>query len=309
VEKASPQSCFVAGDESKLNKSLKEVLPTPFRAALRDLRAALLSVGLPSENGFDQPENEREASQEMSVVVAICDGPEVARRCLASLELYAPKSEVILIDDGSTLPETQRLIEEFRSRDSWTVIRHDTPRGHSRACEAGARLATRPYLCLLNSDTVVSPWSWQAAKEAFESDEGIAITGPSTSQAQTPQTIRRAQLCRHYWSDTQIWAFARQYISKLPPRSWVDLPDIAGFAFFVRRTMWQELGGFDVNLPDYGNECEFCKRVAARGWRMAWTQNSYIHHFGNQTYGRLGQSVIQSLTRAAQAYIDDKYSR
>ena len=292
-----------------MNSVLKKLLPAALRAFLRDVRAAVLSLGLPSGKTTEQPENEREASRAMSVVVAICDAPELVSRCLGSLERYAPKSEIILVDDGSMLPETRALIEDFRSRNGWSVVRHERPKGHSRSCEAGARLATRPYLCLLNSDTVITPWSWSAAKEAFESDQRIGITGPSTSHAPTAQAIRRAQHCRHYWSDNQIWAFARQYVSNCPRRPWLDMSGVSGFAFFVRRSLWEELGGFDLSLPDYGNECEFCQRAGERGWRIVWTQDSYIHHFGHGSYGRLGEGVIGRLTHAAQAYIDGKYNR
>src|SRR5439155_9487300 len=118
------------------------------------------------------------------------------------------------------------ILEEFRTRNQWAFIQHKKSVGHSKSCEAGAQVATRPYLCLLNSDTVVTPWSWCAAREAFENDPQIGVTGPSSSYAGTAQTIRRAMLCRHYWNDSQIYAFARAYVGALKPRSWVDLPEV-----------------------------------------------------------------------------------
>jgi GT2 family glycosyltransferase len=89
--------------------------------------------------------------------------------------------------------------------------------------------------------------------------------------------------------------------------SWVDLPVISGFAFFIRRDLWNELGGFDMNLPDYGNEAELCKRLSGRGFRLVWTQNSYIHHFGHGSYYKITSTVAMiAKRRAAQAYIDKK---
>jgi GT2 family glycosyltransferase len=67
----------------------------------------------------------------------------------------------------------------------------------------------------------------------------------------------------------------------------LDLPWVSGFAFFIRRSLWEQIGGFDQKLPDYGNEVELCNRVAANGYRMAWIRNSYIHHFGQQSYRNL----------------------
>ena len=266
---------------------IRKCIPEPIKKCYRFLRARLLSIGLTRSGTFDQPEDEVEASRDISVVVAIHDSPEFTRRCLESIEKYGANAEVILVDDGSQLQETTDLIQDYEHRNGWIVIRHKEPMGHSRSCEAGSRLATRPYLCFLNSDTVITPLSWRGAKEAFDSDPQIAVTGPTTSRASTKQTIRRAEYCRHYWTASQIYAFAERYISKQQPRSWVDLPAVDGFAFFIRRTIWEEVGGFDPRLLDYGNETELCKRLSKTGFRIIWTQNSYIHHFGEATYSRI----------------------
>ncbi len=157
---------------------IRRYIPESIKKRYRLIRARLLSIGLTRSGTFDQPEDEVEASKDISVVVAIHDSPEVTRRCLESIEKYGANVEVILVDDGSRLRETIDLIQDYKQRNGWIVVRHNQARGHSRACEDGARLATRPYLCLLNSDTVVTPWSWLAAKQAFETDPRMAVTGP-----------------------------------------------------------------------------------------------------------------------------------
>jgi GT2 family glycosyltransferase len=266
------------------------------------VRAKLLSIGLGQSMDIVQPREEILASSDISVIIAIHDSPKVTRRCLESVENYGANAQIILVDDGSRLQETIDIVHEYQERNGWTVIRHDKALGHSRSCEAGGRLVSRPYLCLLNSDTVVTPWSWQAAKEAFESDTKVAVTGPSTSRTSTKQTVWRAECCRNYWTDTQIYEFAKKYVSKRPSKTWVDLPYVGGFAFFIRHTLWKQLGGFDPNLPDYGNEVELCKRLRGLGLRIVWTQNSYIHHFGKGSYGRImSQSKMKERRLAAKA--------
>ena len=65
-----------------------------------------------------------------------------------------------------------------------------------------------------------------------------------------------------------------------------DLDWASGFAFFDKTQRLKHFGGFDRNLPDYGNELELCKRVAAKGYRRVWVRNAYIHHLGGQSYER-----------------------
>jgi len=170
---------------------IRRYIPESIKKRYRFIRARLLNIGLARSGTFDQPEDEVEASRDMSVIVPILDSPKFLIRCLHSLELYAPHAEIILVDDGSIMQETLHILEDFHHRNNWLLIRHDKSVGHSRACEDGARLATRPYLCLLNSDTVVTPWSWSAAKRAFETDPRIAVTVHRQNVSATTGMIAR----------------------------------------------------------------------------------------------------------------------
>jgi len=287
--------------------SVRRIIPPATRRRLSWLRVRLLSLGLSRHMEFVQPTEETEASASVSIIVPIHDAPSATRRCLGSLERYAPKSEIILVDDGSVHAETLAVIRDFSVRNGWKVVRHEQPLGHSRACEAGARLATHPYLCLLNSDTVVSPWCWRGPKEAFEIDPKIGVVGPSSSLSGNGQTVPRACYCRHYWNDSQICAFAKDLVANCPDPPSVDLPWVAGFALFVRRDLWEEMGGFDADLPDYANEAELCKHASKLGYRSVWVRNSYIHHLGGQSYGAQGEAAICSRERAGRRYIARKY--
>ena len=146
-------------------------------------------------------------------------------------------------------------------RNHWKLIRNELASGHSRASEAGVAVSTKPFFCLLNSDAVVTPRSWLGIIRAFKVSEKIAVVGPSTSETPTPQCVRRAFYCRRHWSDEQIYLFAEKYVAKHQHEPIVDLPVAGGFAFFMRRDVWDQLGGFDKNLTDYGNETELCRRL------------------------------------------------
>jgi GT2 family glycosyltransferase len=285
------------------------VLPHSLRNGLRNLRVKILMSDFRADTRIEQSTEDALASASVSIIVPVHDAPEVTKRCLVSLEQYAPKAEIILVNDGSKLIETADMIQEFVDRNHWKLVDHERPLGHSQASEAGADLATRPYLCLLNSDTVVTPWCWRLVKEAFELDERIAVAGPSTSNTGIPrlQTLPiAAYLCR-YLNDNQICELASRLVAKCAGPLVSDLTFVCGFAFFMRRSAWNEFGGFDRNLPDYGNEVELCERVAAKGYRRIWVRNAYIHHFGSQSYREaIGNKAIAERNNAALAYIRGK---
>lgn len=290
---------------------LRRTLPIGVKDALRELRARILSPyltrHLPRNKEFEQSPEDAQASASLSIVVPVHDAPEVTKRCLMSLQKYAPKAEIILVDDGSKLEETQKLLGDFSTRNGWRLIRHPEALRHSAACGAGASLATRPYLCLLNSDTVVTPWCWRPLVQVFEDSPTIGVAGPSTSYSGNPQTPPVAFLMRHYLNDSQICEYARHLLAECADPILTDLPWVSGCAFFIRRGLWQQLGGFDRNIPDYLNESELCRRVLGAGYRAVWVRNAYIHHLGGASYRKaLGRESIDAHFRAADDYIKRK---
>lgn len=285
---------------------IRKYIPEWIKEPYRYVRAMMLSIGISRSLTFEQPEDEIEASKDISVIVAIHDSPQLTQRCLNSIEKYGAHAEIILVDDGSRMQETVDLIQNYQQQNNWLVVRSKAPKGHSHSCESGSRVATRPYLCFLNSDTVITPWSWSGAKKAFDMDQKIAVTGPTTSWTATKQKNPRAMYCRNYWTDNQICAFAKRCISNLSETTLEYLPYVGGFAFFIRRSIWIEFGGFDRNLPDYGNEVELCRRLVKSNFKIAWTKDSYIHHFGRGTYNRIfSQDTINKKGFEISAYINN----
>lgn len=288
------------------------MLPTALKRALRKLQGRILSHyamrHLPSDKQFDQSPEDALASAALSIIVPVHDAPEVTKRCLMSLQKYAPNAEIILVDDASKLEETKKLLADFANRNSWKLIRHMEPLGHSAACGAGAAVATRQYLCLLNSDTVVTPWCWRPITQVFEEDPQIGVAGPSTSSSGTSQTLALAYFMRHDLNDSQICEYARRLLVECAGTIITDMPCVTGFAFFIRRSIWEQFCGFDQNLPDYGNEAELCRRILRKGIRVVWVRNSYIHHFASASYGKtIGPKSIIALKRSASDYIEEKH--
>lgn len=279
----------------------------PVRNVVRKFKVRILMCGFRKQREIVQSIEDASASESMSIVVPVHDAPAVTRRCLASLEKYAPKAEIVLVDDGSSLVETKDIIRDFIGRNRWKLVQHEKPFGHSVACEAGASLATRPYLCLLNSDTVVTPSCWRLLKQVFEYDDNIAVAGPSTSHSSNPQALPVAVYLRTHWNDNQICDFAMRLLAKCPDLDVADLSWASGFAFFIRLNVWKQLGGFDRNLPDYGNELELCNRVAAMGYRTVWVRNAYIHHLGGQSYREsIGEDGIAARKLSTWIYVKEK---
>lgn len=275
---------------------------------VRFLRAIILSIGLPSWKKYYSSNEEMSSGKEVSVIIPVRNSYEITKRCLNSLVRFGTTTQVIIVDDSSDCPQTKSLLIEYCHKHNWKLIQQEKAMGHSIACETGAKIAKSKYLCFLNSDTFVTPWTWLPAVMAFNKYPEIGVTGPSTSYAATKQCLRRAMYCRHYWTDNQICAYAEQYVKHYRASQPIEMYNgVSGFCFFIRTDLWYKLNGFDPALPDYGNESELFQRVQKNGKRVVWLRNSYVHHFGNASYGKIFTYGQLSMRRkAAKEYIIQK---
>jgi poly-beta-1,6-N-acetyl-D-glucosamine synthase len=118
----------------------------------------------------------------VSIVIPVYNGEATLGSCLASLrQQHYPQEqlEVIVVDNGST-DRTAEVFQEqqrypFRGQMHWISI---AGRGKAYALNAGLHLASQPYLCNVDADTVVHPVALREMVRRFEADSQLgAATG------------------------------------------------------------------------------------------------------------------------------------
>jgi GT2 family glycosyltransferase len=57
------------------------------------------------------------------------------------------------------------------------------------------------------------------------------------------------------------------------------VPAVTGACLFIRRSLFEELGGFDERLPVTHNDVDLCRRVRERGLWVAVTPHARLLHF------------------------------
>ena len=124
----------------------------------------------------------------VDVIIPNLDGAALLERCLAALEQQTmPPARVIVVDNGST--DGSRQVVE-RTVAEWLPLGRNA--GFPAAVNAGIRVATAPYVALLNNDAYAEPdWlaqivaalehdpaiSFAASRMVFTRDRGINAAG------------------------------------------------------------------------------------------------------------------------------------
>jgi GT2 family glycosyltransferase len=174
--------------------------------------------------------------------------------------------EVIVADDAST-DATQRLGRQLPWLRIW---RSEVNQGFLETCNGAAALARGEWLLLLNNDVLVGDHALDRLLETATRDPRAGVVGAAAWSADgRPQEVGGI-----VWADGQVWNHGRNF----PPEHGFALAherqcdSVRGCALAIRRTLWQELGGFDPRYrPAYAEDTDLCLRVRQAG-QQVWVQ-------------------------------------
>ncbi|WP_108682480.1 glycosyltransferase [Methyloceanibacter sp. wino2] len=209
----------------------------------------------------------------VSVVLILYNQAELTLQCLKSLQaLDREDLEIIIWDNGSS-DDTCRLLKQL---DGVNVLFNDSNIHYLRGVNCAASKATGEYLLLLNNDTVVHRNAIRAATNRLDSEPDLgAVGGPILLLDGTLQEagsiIFHDGSCCGYGRGRSL-AEAQFQFSR-------DVDFCSGAFLMVRRTIWEELGGFDdAFAPAYYEEADLCMRIRKNGFRVAYEPKAVITH-------------------------------
>jgi glycosyltransferase involved in cell wall biosynthesis len=102
------------------------------------------------------------------VIVPCHDDGPLAVEAVASVRAHPEPVELVVIDDGSTEPETAAALDRLRSEGVEVIRQENTGLGGARM--TGVANTTAPYLFPLDSDDLLEPGSLTALADALDAD-------------------------------------------------------------------------------------------------------------------------------------------
>jgi GT2 family glycosyltransferase len=189
--------------------------------------------------------------------------------CLRSIRQLDEATHVWLIDNGSDEDRTEEARVVFPGL---RLLRWDNNYGwgggYNRALSLAA-LEGREFVYLLNNDSAVTPGFLISAVAAAQADERLAVVGSRIGYAEDGESL---VFDGSYHAPGAKMAEADDRLTLVT--------HVHGAAMLVRLGAIEEAGYFDERLFCYGEEIEWCERVARRGWRVAVAGSSLVFHRG-----------------------------
>ena len=179
----------------------------------------------------------------VSIVVPCYNGGQFLDQMLASLDAQVFRDfEVIIVDDGSTDPET---IAKLASPPAGVTVVHQANAGLSAARNAGFRAARGDLVLPLDCDDALSPTflaETVAALKAAPAELAFAFTDMRATGA------IQGILPRYFIRFDQL------FLNRLP------------YCLLLRKRAWEAVGGYDETMLDGYEDWEFNIRLTVAGF-------------------------------------------
>ena len=232
---------------------------------------------------YDLPEKGK-----VSIVIPTRDHEEDMRTCLDSvfrLTTY-PNYEIVVVDNGTEDPSAARYLKELQDTAGVRVVRSDAPFNFSDLVNLGVSRSTGEYVVLLNNDTIVITPEWIEEMVAFARLPEVGAVGaklyyPDGTVQHAGVILGQGGVAGHAFLNCQHddpGANGRMVVAH-------QYSVVTGACLMVRRTVFDQVGGFDPQLAVAFNDVDFCMRLRTRGYSNVWTPFAELYHCESKSRG------------------------
>jgi GT2 family glycosyltransferase len=177
-----------------------------------------------------------------------------------------------------------------------TVIRNPENRGFATACNQGALGADAQFLLFLNPDTRLMPGALERPAAYLQEDENrtVGIVGIRLVDTDGHVARNTARMPTPWSMFGNSIGLDRLMPSVFPPHFVAEWPhdetravdQVMGAFMLVRRTLFEELGGFDERFFVYFEDLDFAARARERGFASVYLATAQAFHRGQGTTER-----------------------
>lgn len=233
---------------------------------------------------------------ELSVVIVNWNTGDLLRRCVASIVAAAPAIAcgIVVVDNASSDDSLARLrgdgaalglIREGRL----LVVENADNRGFGAASNQAFTLSRSPFVLLLNPDTVMTAGAIESLIGVLRADPAIGACGP---RLVNPDGSVQISVWRNPPAAWDIVLSNLRLYRLLPARIRGELllgPHwghdrrrpvrmLSAAALMVKRQAIDAAGGFDERFHMYGEDNEWCLRIARAGWVLMFEPAAVVRH-------------------------------
>ncbi|MCV0399624.1 MAG: glycosyltransferase family 2 protein [Nitrosarchaeum sp.] len=236
-------------------------------------------LGAVDKNIFYGMDDRKMSQPLVSVIIINYNGRDLLKNCFESLsKIMYPNVEIILIDNNSSDGSVAFTKENFPK-----IIVHklDDNKGFAEPNNIGASLATGKYLLFLNNDTTVTENFITELVDVIENDETIGIC-----QSLLLKPDGSIDSSGDFIDDLGV-----VYNSKTQVDTIREISSARGASMLIRKTLFDELGGFDEKFFVSFEDVDLGWRAWILGYRTVIVPKSIVYHLGGSTIKKINLNI------------------
>jgi GT2 family glycosyltransferase len=258
------------------------------------------------------------SSVDVSIIVVNWNTCCLLAQCLQSVQaqILSPDFEVIVVDNASTDDSREMVRRDFPQV---KLIVNSENRGFSAANNQGIAVAQGRYVLLLNSDTIVLDKAIEKTVAFADRYPDTAVTG-----CRVLNPDRSLQITCFMFPSLLNWFLHSTYLCQLFPQNrffgrermtwWArnderEVEVVTGCYMLVRRAAIDQVGMMDERFFMYAEETDWCFRFIANGWKIRFTPDAQIIHFGGGSAPKLGANRARVTNRSFVRYMFKHWSK
>lgn len=224
----------------------------------------------------------------VTIIIPTKDRTELLSTCVTSIVSRSTyrQFDVLIVDNGSTEPESHAYFERVQQDPCISVLRIDGPFNFSRINNQAAARARGSLLCFLNNDTEVISPDWLEEMVSLAVRDGVGAVGamlyyPSNTMQHAGVVLGLGGIASHPHRGERRGMpgnYGRAALTQ-------TMSAVTAACMVLRKDTFEAVGGFDETLAVAYNDVDLCLRLGARGFRNVWTPYAELYHFESVSRG------------------------
>ena len=222
----------------------------------------------------------------LSVIILNYNVRYFLEQCILSVERACNgiESEIIVADNNSQDGSCEMIKERFPHIQ---LVENKENVGFSKANNQAVKLAKGEYLCILNPDTAVAEDVFIKMLQFVENKENLGAVGVHLLDGTgsfLPESKRNLPTPKR--SLLKLLGFvgkSNYYANDLSEHNRGDIPVLVGAFMFLKRSVYNEVGGFDEAYFMYGEDIDLSYKITKAGYQNKYLGDVKVLHYKGES--------------------------